>query len=191
VAQSYCLRHLCGPQRGRQHRLDVNVLGRAWRAGGGVLVHHLREQILVERTPVDANANGLSAFDSNLHDGAKVLVASLATHVARVDAVLGQRPGARGIFRQQQVPVVVKIANEGNHHAQIDEPSRDFGDSRGRLVIVDRDADQLRSGCGERRDLGRRARGISRVGVRHGLHDDRMGRPDMDSPDRGANGGPA
>ena len=37
--------------------------------------------------------------------------------VTGVDAVLGERPCAGWKFLQQQVPVVVEIANDGDRHA--------------------------------------------------------------------------
>ena len=40
----------------------------------GVLVHHLGEQRLVERAPVDADADGLLVLDGDFDHGAEVVV---------------------------------------------------------------------------------------------------------------------
>jgi hypothetical protein len=62
--------------------------------GARVLVHHLREQRLVERAPVHPDAHRLAVLDRLLDDGAEVLVVPLGAHVPRVDAVLGEGAGA-------------------------------------------------------------------------------------------------
>ena len=88
------LGELRGAKRAGEHRLDVDVL-RVERLGAArVLVHHLREQILVERAPVHADAHRLVVVDGDLDDRAKILVAALAADVARIDAVLRQRARA-------------------------------------------------------------------------------------------------
>ena len=154
----------------------------------GVVVHHLREEILIERAPVHADAHRLVVLDGDLDDGAKVLIAPLAADVAGVDAILGERAGAVRILREQQMPVVVKVADDRDVHALVCEARDDLRDGRRRLVVVHRDAHELRAGCGERGDLGRGAGGVGGVGVRHRLHDDRMRRPDGDGADEGGDG---
>ena len=81
-------------QRALEHRLDVDVLRVARLRRARVRVHHLREQVLVERAPVHADAHRLVVLDGDLDDRAEVLVAPLAADVARVDAVLGERARA-------------------------------------------------------------------------------------------------
>ena len=98
----------------------------------GVFVHQRRQQRLVERAPVDADAHRPVVFDGHLDHGAEVVVVLLAdVDVARIDAVLGERAGALGIFLQQDVAVVVEVADDGHAHAELVE----------RL-------DDLRHGCG-------------------------------------------
>ena len=75
-------------------------------------VHHLGEQALVERAPVDADPHRLVVGQRDLDDRAEVLVGALAADVAGIDPVLGQRPGAVGIAGEEQVAVVVEVADD-------------------------------------------------------------------------------
>ena len=77
------------------------MTSRAGRGVGGavVLVHHLGEQRLVERAPVDADADGLLVLDGDFDHGAEVVVVLAADgDVAGVDAVLGEGAGAVGVL---------------------------------------------------------------------------------------------
>ena len=58
------------------------------------------------------------------------------------------------------------------------------GTACGGLVVVDRDPHELGAGMRQLRDLDRRRVGVGGVGVRHRLHDDRVGRPDRDVADQ-------
>ena len=82
--------------------------------------------------------------------------------------------------------VVVKIADDGDLHAEPLQPVDDRGDSARGLVGVDGDADQLAPGLGQLRDLPDGRLDVGRVGVGHGLHHDRVARPDRNAanPDR-------
>ena len=62
-------------------------------------------------------------------------------HVAGIDAVFVEVAGAIGILRQQNVAVVVEVADDRDVAARIEEALLDFRDSRSRLGDVDRDAD--------------------------------------------------
>ena len=78
----------------------------------------LGEQRLVERSPVHADAHRLLVLDRNLDHGAEIVVVLASdADVAGIDAVLGQRPGALGILLQQDVSVVVEVADDGDAHA--------------------------------------------------------------------------
>jgi len=91
----------CRPQRAGEHRLDVNGL-RALRHGQArVLIHHLSEKILIERAPVDPDADRLSVLDSDLDDRSKILIAALAADVSRIDAVFRQRARAVRVLGEQ------------------------------------------------------------------------------------------
>ena len=55
---------------------------------------------------------GLSCSTRDRDDRAEVLVAPLAADVARVDAVLASARAQSGILREQQVAVVVEVADD-------------------------------------------------------------------------------
>ena len=108
-----------------------------------VRVHHLRQQILVERTPVHTNAHRLSVIDCRLHDCREVGVAMLRADVAGIDAILVEGRCALGVLGQQQMPIVVKVADERHVESTIIEPLPNFRHRFCRFVIVDGDADNL------------------------------------------------
>lgn len=153
-----------------------------------ILVHHLRQQILIERAPVHADAHRLVVVDGDLHDRAKVLIASFAADVARVDAILGQFAGALGIAREQQMAVVVEIADDRDDDSRARNAPSDLGDGGRRLLVVHRHPHQLRP-CPRQGDhlLGGR-HGIGCVGIGHRLDDDRHRRSDGDSANPGGDG---
>ena len=67
-----------------------------------VLVHQARQQLLVERAPVDADAHRLVVLERQLDDGGELRVALvLEADVAGVDAVLVERLGAGRILGEQ------------------------------------------------------------------------------------------
>ena len=156
------------------HGLDHHLAGVARLGGGGVGVHHLGQQLLVERAPVDADADRLRVGDGDLDDRGELLVAALGADVARVDAVLGQRRRRVRVLRQQEVAVVVKVADERHGHAERVELGADDRHRLGGGVVVDRDPHQLGAGVRQLRDLDRGRIGIGGVGVRHRLHHDRV-----------------
>ena len=151
-------------------------------------VHHLGQQLLVERAPVHADADRLVVRDRDLDDLRELLVAALGADVAGIDAVLGQRRRRLGVLRQQQVAVVVEVADERHVDPEPVELGADDRDRLGGLVVVDGDAHQLRSGVGELRDLDGGGVGIGGVGVRHRLDDDRVRRSDRDVADQHGQG---
>ena len=84
-----------------------------------VLVHHAREQRRIERAPVDADAHRLAILDGHFDHGAEVVVRLAADiRVAGIDAVLGERARALRIFLEQQVAVVVEVADDRHRHAE-------------------------------------------------------------------------
>ena len=178
-------------ERGCQHRLDVDVLGSARRTDPRILVHHEREKILIQRSPVHANAHRLVVLDGDLDDGAKVLVAPLATDISRIDAILRERPGAFRKLREQQVPVVVEVPDDRNGDTHRGETRNDLRDRCRRFLGVDRDANDLRAGRRERGHLDRGAGRVGGVGVRHRLHDHRMRRTHGNGADECSDGGSA
>ncbi len=141
------------------------------RAGSGsgllaVLVHHARQQRLIERAPVDADAHRLVILDRALHHGAEVVVVFAADrNVAGIDAVLGQRARRGGIFLEQDVAVVVKIADDRHAQAALLETFNDVRNGGRSVFVVHRDANELRAGKGQRRNLFNGAIATSAVSV--------------------------
>jgi hypothetical protein len=84
---------------------------------------------------------------------------------------------------QQEVAVVVKIADDRDIHAGIGDARCDFRDGGCRFIRIHRDTHQLRTGVRQRDDLSCRAGGVRRIGVGHRLHDDRMSRTNRDITD--------
>ena len=145
----------------------------------GVFVHEAGEEGLIERAPVDADADGLVVLDGALDHGAEVVVVFAADgDVAGVDAVLGEGLGAVGIFLEELVAVVMEVANDGDVDAEFVEAFNDGRDGFSGGVVVDGDADELRSGGGKRGDLLDGGLDVGGVCVGHGLDDDGSVRTD-------------
>ena len=88
--------------------------------GLGVLVHQPRQQFLIERAPVDADAHRLVVLDRHLDDLGELRVALvLEADIAGIDAVFVERLGAAGVIGQQRVAVVVEVADERHVDAQL------------------------------------------------------------------------
>ena len=159
------------------------------RAGRGsarlaVLVHHAGEKRLIERAPVDADADGLLVLDRALDHDLEVVVVFLADgRVAGIDAVLGQGARRGGIFLEQDVAVVVEVADDGDADAALVEAFDDGGNGGGGVFVVDGDADDLRAGEGQGCNLVDGALDVGGVGVGHRLDDDRDFPADADLPD--------
>ena len=78
---------------------------RPGRGAAGVGIHHLGQQALVERAPVDADPDRLVVRERDLDDGAEVLVVPLAADVAGIDAILGEGARAVGILVSSRWPL--------------------------------------------------------------------------------------
>ena len=139
-----------------------------------VLVHHAREQLLVEASPVDADAYRLAVLDRALdhHRELRIVPAALAD-VAGVDAIFRERPRAIRKIAEQLVPVEVEVADQRDIAAECIEPLANRAHGGRGFSGVDRNAHQFRAGVGQRLHLRNRSRDVDRVGVRHRLHDDR------------------
>ena len=88
----------------------------------------------IERAPVDADAHRAIVLDGGFDHGAEIVVVLLAdVDVAGIDAVLGEGAGAVGILLQQEVAVVVEVADDGDADAEFVERVDDFGHGRRRL----------------------------------------------------------
>ena len=155
----------------------------------GVLLHLRDDELLVERAAVHADADRLAVVARDAADRRELLVAPLAgADVARVDAVLVERAGAVGIAGQQQVAVVVEVADKRGGDAGVEHALLDLGHGLRGFGQVDRHAHHLRPGLGQLDALLGGAGGIRRVGHRHRLDDDRRAAADLDRADADADG---
>ncbi len=78
-----------------------------------VLVHDARQQRLIEAAPVHADAHRLAVAAGDLDQLRELLVApGTFADVARIDAQLVQRFGARRIVGEQLVAVEMEIADQ-------------------------------------------------------------------------------
>ncbi len=147
-----------------------------------VLVHHAGQQHGIERPPVDADAHRLAVLDGHFDHGAEIVVGLAAdVEVAGIDAVLGQRAGALRILLQKDVAVIVEVADDGDAHAELLQRIDDPGHRGGGLLGIHGDAHQFRAGARQRHHLVDGGRRVGGIGVGHGLHDDGMVAPDLDT----------
>ena len=113
-----------------------------------------RQQLLVERAPVGADAHRLAVADRGLDDLAELPVALvLEADVAGVDAVLVERLGAGWMVGEQLVADIVEVADQRHVDAPRREPVADVRDGGGGLVAIDGDAHELGARARERGDL--------------------------------------
>ena len=175
-----------GRQQRRLHHRLARHRARIASAFGelGVLVHQLREQLLIERAPVGADAHRLVVLDRHLDDGGELpVLLVLEADIAGIDAVLVERLGAGRMIGEQLVADVVEVADQRHVDAHLQQPLLDVRHGGGRLVAVDRDAHDLGAGARQRRDLARGAFDVGGVGIGHRLHDDRRAAADRDAAD--------
>ncbi len=166
-------------ERGEHHALGDDLLGSLPQVPVRILLHLGNDELLVQRSRVDADAHRFALVHGDLADGGKLFVPARAVpHVARIDAVLVQSFGALGHLSQKEVAVVVEIADEGSLNPGIDHAPLDFGHGLGGLRHVHRDAHHLRARPGQLDTLRRRRDDVRRVGVGHGLHHDGGAAPD-------------
>jgi len=177
--------------KGRLHERLAGHFGGAFRLFGlRVLVHQPGREALIEAPPVDPDPDRPPVLDSRLDHGCEALVALLAeAHVAGVDAVFGEGPGALRVALQQPVAVVVEVADEGNAASGPVKRAPYLGNRLRRIGVVDGHPDQLRARLGEGPDLGDGRRHVGGVRIRHGLDhdrgssaDDHISDPDADRP---------
>ena len=106
----------------------------------------------------------------HVHDSMKIVIV-LASHanIAGVDPVLVESSCARGELAEEDVPVVVKITDDGHGDAAIPQSIDDLRDGASRFPRIDRDANQFGSGRGQRFHLSDRCLDVSGIRVGHGL----------------------
>ena len=139
------------------------------------------EDIINECMVLSAIESTALAIDRDLADRRELLVAAPpGADIARVDAVLVERARAVGELRQQEVTVVVEVADERRRHPGIEHALLDLGNRGGGFRHVDGDAHHLGSRLGELDALLRGPARIGGVGHRHRLHDDRRTAADLD-----------
>ena len=127
VAQAALERQFGRFDRGLHHAVVDDLFGVEAEVAVGVLLHLAHHQLLIERAAIDADAHRLAVVHGDFADRCELLVAPRSrAHVAGIDAVLVQRPRAIGIFRQQDVPVVMKIADDRRRASQIAQPRNNF-----------------------------------------------------------------
>src|SRR5690348_339020 len=139
-----------------------------------ILLHLAHHELLIERAAVDANAHRLAVIARDFADRRKLLVATLTmAYIAGVDAVFIQHARAFRILRKQDMAVVMEVADDRDVAAGIVKALLDFGYGGRGFGDIDGDANKLRAGLRQFETLLCRARGIGRIGIRHGLDDDR------------------
>ena len=150
----------------------------------GVFVHHPGEERAVEGAPVDADADGTIVLNGAFDHGAEVVVGLAAdVYVAGVDAVFGEGACAVWILTQEQVAVVMEVADQRDGNTMQHERVFNFGNCCCGCVGVDRDTDNFGAGFGEFHDLLCGGCYILRICIRHGLNHDRIGATDFDATD--------
>jgi len=95
--------------------------------------------------------------------------------------------GAIGVFRQQDMAVVVEIADDGRHAAKVSQAGDNLGHGRGRFRHIHGDADQFRPGVGKFLALRHGSGDVGRVRVGHGLNDNRRPAAHLNVADFDAN----
>ena len=142
------------PQRRRDHRrrirMDTNGIEHRSAGVAGCakttfmcrlrdLEHHNSRTVLREQgrgiqriSPVVAGADHrddrTAIFDGGFDHDAEIVVVLLADiHVAGIDAILRQRPRHIGILLEQEVAVIVEVADHRHAHAELVEGLDDLG----------------------------------------------------------------
>ncbi len=139
----------------------------------GILLHLAHDEFLIERAAIDADAHGLAIVTSYAANRGELLIAAFAgANIAWIDAVFVQSTGTFGVFREQDVTVVVKIADQRRFAPGLEHALLDFGHGRGGFRHVHGDADHFRTGAGEFEALANGGVHIRRVRIGHRLNDD-------------------
>ncbi len=149
-----------------------------------VLVHHAREQVLVEAAPVDADANRLAVVDCPFdHHRELRIVPAAPADVAGIDPVLCQRARAIREIAEELVAVEMEIADQRHVASERVEPLANGRHGRRGFGGIDGDAHQFRPGIRQRLDLRDGCGNVGGVGVRHRLNDDRRAAADANAAD--------
>ena len=134
---------------------------------------------------------GFWFFDGDFDHGAEIVVVLAAdADVAGIDAVFRQRAGALGILLEQNMAVVMEVADDGHAHAELVELSTMWGTAAAAssvLTVTRTSSEPARASAAPVDGAGN----IGRVGVGHGLHHDRRIRADTHIADGASNSFPA
>ncbi len=150
----------------------------------GVFVQQPGQNRLIEAAPVDADAYRLVIAAGKFDHLSKLRIAlRAAPDIAGIDAVFTQCLGTGGVFFEQLVAVEVEVTDDRHMAAFGVQLLTDSRDSLGRGLVIDRDANQFRAGAGEFVNLLDRAGDVRRVGVGHGLDDNRGAAADLNVSD--------
>ena len=192
LAQPRLERELGRLQRGEDHALVDDLLGGLAEVAVGVLLHLLHDELLVQGAAVDADAHGLPVVRAM-----RQIVANCSSRRAPFPTLpgliryLSRRPRHLRELRQEDVPVVVEVADEGRFDARGEHPPLDLGNGLRGLGDVDRDAHHLRARPRELDALAGRRGDVGRVRVGHRLDDDRGAAADLDGTHGHPDGGVA
>ena len=111
----------------------VTARASSGRAATRVLVHQMRQELLVEGAPVGADAHRLAVADGGLDDGAKLAVLLvLEADIAGIDAVFVEGFGAGRVLGEELVADIVEVADERRGDAEPVEPRRGYAGRRRR-----------------------------------------------------------
>ncbi len=183
-AQTAGKREFSRLERGENHALVDDVFGGAAEVAVGVFLHLLHDELLIERTAVHADADGLAVVDGDFADGGELLVAARAfADVAGIDAIFVESLGAFGILCEQHVAVVMKIANQRSVTAGIEDALFDFRDGGGGFGDIHGDANDFGASLREFEVLVYGASDVGGIGIGHRLHDDRSAAADLNLAD--------
>ncbi len=130
------------------HGVDEDFGSGFWFFDGGVFVHQIGEEVLVERSPIDADAHLFFVGDGDFDDLSEVVFVFIAeADIARVDAIFIEGLRHCGIFAEESVAVVMEIADERDVcEAFFVESGADFGNGFGGGIGIDGDADEFGAG---------------------------------------------
>ena len=147
---------------------------------------------MIQRAAIHTNAHRLAVVHGHFANGRKLFITPLArAHISRIDPVLVQFLCAFGIFGQQHVPVVMKIADDRHVASGIAEAFFNLRNRRRRFRHVHRPAHNFRSRFRQFNGLLERRGHIRGVRVGHRLHHHRRAAAHMYVPHLHAIGLPA
>src|SRR5439155_16085467 len=107
-------------------------------------------QLLIERAAIDTDADWLAVVARYFANGGELFIAAMAcANIAGIDAVFIERLCAVRIFCEQDVPVVMEVADDWNITARCEKALLDFGDGGCGLRVVDGPANDFGSGFSE------------------------------------------